>query len=141
MPSPLSIIMKSINTKTEILDQAFIEAEYVPFVVNRSLSYIIDVVLFTHEMSLRSSSMPVWDQYLWYYHIIPKKKRFSRWHKYETPKYLQAVKEYYNYSTAKAMTALSILTDDQCAEIVDLIDKGGIVKCKMIKSLMATESG
>ncbi len=124
MSSPLGVILNSINNKGALLDQEYIEREYKPFVINRSLSYMVDTVLFAHELN-RLPNMPVYDQYLFYYHSLSKKKRFAKWHKAPKDKYLQVVMEYYGYSARKAQTALAILSVDQCKEIAGRIDKGG----------------
>lgn len=124
MSSPLGVILNSINTKGELLDEEYIKEHYSPFVVNRSFSYMVDTVLYAHELN-QLPTMPVYDQYLFYYHALPKKKRFAKWHKPSKDKYLPVVMEYYGYSERKAKAALTILSDDQCKEIAGRIDKGG----------------
>lgn len=124
MSSPLGVILKSINMKGGILDQEFIEKEYAPFVINRSLSYFADAILYAHELD-QLASMPVYDQYLFYYHAIPKHNRFAKWHRPKSDKYLPIVMEYYGYSLEKAKTALAILSETQCKELVKRLDKGG----------------
>ena len=124
MASPLGAILNSINNKGEILDQEFIEKEYKPFVINRSLSNIMDTVLFAHELN-RLPNMPVYDQYKFYYYAIPKKRRFAQWCKPSKDKYLQVVMEYYDYNERKAQSALKLLSESQCEELAKRIDKGG----------------
>jgi len=124
MSSPLGVILKSINTKNELLEREFIEQKYAPFVVNRSLSYFVDCILYAHELD-QLPNMPVYDQYLFYYHAIPKLNRFSEWHRPKSDKYLPIVMEYYGYSEMKAKTALTILSESQCKELAKRIDKGG----------------
>ena len=46
----------------------------------------------------------------------------------ETVENLEAIKEYFNYSNEKAKEALTVLSDDQIAEIKKKLDKGGIQK-------------
>ena len=124
MASPLGTILNSINNKGPLLDREFVEKEYVPFVVNRSLSYFMDCVLFVAEVD-KFPKMPKWDQYLYYYHAIPKCRRFQSWHKPEKDKYLKAVAEAYNYSNEKAVAALKLLDESQCKTIEKSVDKGG----------------
>lgn len=124
MASPISIIMNSLNGKGEILDQEFIEKEYKPFIINRSLSYILDAVLYADELN-KLPNMPVYDQYLFYYYTLSKRKRFARWHRPAKDKYLPVVMEYYGYSERKAQTALTILSESQCKELARRVDKGG----------------
>ncbi len=124
MSSPIGVILNSINGKGELLDREYIEKEYKPFVINRSLSYMQDVVLYSHELN-RLPNMPVYDQYLFYYHALSKRKRFAKWHRPKKDKYLQVVMDYYGYSERKAQTALAILSEDQCKILAGRIDKGG----------------
>ena len=124
MASPIGTILNSINNKGAILDREYIEKEYVPFVINRSLSNVLDTVLFAHELN-RTPNMPVYDQYLFYYHSIAKKRRFAQWHKPSKDKYLTVVMEFYGYNDRKAKAALTILSEAQCKEIAKRVDKGG----------------
>lgn len=124
MASPLGTILNSINNKGEILDREFIEKEYKPFVVNRSLSNMQDTVLYAHELN-QYPNMPVYDQYLFYYHAIPKKRRFAQWCKPSKDKYLKVVMEFYGYNERKAESALAILSEAQCELLAKRIDKGG----------------
>ncbi len=124
MSSPLGVILNSINMKGELLDREYIEKEYTPFVINRSLSYMMDTVLYAHELN-QLPNMPVYDQYLFYYHALSKQKRFARWHKPGKDKYLPIVMEYYGYSDRKAKAALAILSEAQCKELARRVDKGG----------------
>lgn len=124
MSSPLGVILKSINMKGELLDREFIEKEYAPFVINRSLSYFTDCILFVHELD-QLPNMPVYDQYLFYYYAIPKHNRFAKWHRPKSDKYLPIVMEYYGYSPEKAKAALAILSEAQCKELAKRVDKGG----------------
>lgn len=124
MASSLGVILNSINNKGTKLDRDFIESEYVPFVVNRSLSYFVDTALFAAELD-RIPKMDKWDQYLYYYICVPKCRRFQSWHRSENDKYLKAVAEVYNYSYIKAKTALKLLDKSQCVIIEKMVDKGG----------------
>jgi len=127
MASPITVIMNSINGKGELLDREYIEKEYKPFIINRALSYVLDSVLYAHELN-RLPRMPVYDQYLFYYHALSKRKRFARWHKPAKDKYLSVVAEYYGYSDRKAEAALTILSEAQCEDLARRIAKGGKTK-------------
>lgn len=54
--------------------------QYVPFIINRSLSYFNDTVLFANEMN-RHHSLPPKMQYDFYRHAMRPRKRFSKWAK------------------------------------------------------------
>lgn len=125
--SPLTIILNSINKKTELLDKEYIEREYVPFVVNKLMSYFLDTVLYADNMN-KAYNLDKYSQYLYYYHGVRKGNRFSPLHKPDMSKYketLELIKEYYNYSDQKALEALRILTDKNIETIQRKMDKGG----------------
>jgi len=127
MPSPLVIILNSINLKVEKLDREYIEKEYVPFVINRTMSYFLDTVLYAEEMNNHSNT-DKYSQYLFYFYGVKKSKRFAKWQKADWSKYketLDLIKEYYNYSDERALEALVLLTDDNIKIIKERMFKGG----------------
>ena len=124
----LGDFLKSINyTKENVIDEdPLAEKEYVPFVVNRTLSYFIDTAIPANEMNTRHflDNKPQFDYLL---NSIRSKKRFSRWLKPEQEdKNLEAVKEYYGYSFHKASEALKVLSGEQLSYINKRLEKGGI---------------
>ena len=109
------------------------EQEYPPFVVNRTLSYFLDTVLYANEINLRSHS----DSRLQFDYLlnsIRANKRFSRWLKPEENKNIDAIKEYYGYSNQKAKEVLAILSGDQLSFIHEHINKGGLKDGRQKKS-------
>jgi len=107
------------------------ERDYVPFVVNKALSFHKDCVLFANEMNLRPNT----DGLLQYHYLLNRvrgyRRPFQKWHKRETIENLAAIKEYYDYSNDKAKEALSVLSDGQIIEIKKKLNKGGLnVKSK-----------
>lgn len=76
--------LKSINEKTGNMMDISPDAErdYVPFVVNRGLSFSADTILYANEMNCK----PLTDrrmQYDYLYHSVRKRKRFDKWVKPE----------------------------------------------------------
>lgn len=100
-------------------------SSYSPYVINRCLSAHLDTILYANEMNERYNLDPDM-QYKFYLNSIRKKKRFSSWNKQNNLDDLIYVKEYYNYSTSKAIQVLSILTKDQIKFIKTKLDKGGL---------------
>lgn len=115
--------LQSINvTKNDIFQGN--EKGYVPFVVNRSLSYFNDTVLLANEMN-RYHHLDEKLQYHFLLNIVRKRKRFSKWVKPETENDIEVVKEYYGYSNDKARQVLSLLTPEQITTIRNKVNKGG----------------
>ena len=117
--------VKAINdTKQDIMIDDIAEKAYNAFMVNRSLSYFNDTVLFANEMN-RYHHLDNRLQFDFYINIVRKKKRFSKWMKPETVSDVEVVKEYYGYSNEKARSALTLLTSDQINELKKKVFKGG----------------
>jgi len=123
--TPFDFINAINLTKKNLFEDPQAEKDYVPFLVNRGLSYFPDTVLYANEMN-RNSGIPKDWQFFFFLNTIPKKKRFSKWHKKDADsESLTLVKEYFGYSSEKALEALSILSDEQLAMIKEKLYKGG----------------
>lgn len=127
MSSTLTTILNSINKKAELMEPEEIAISYPAFVVNMGMSYFSDTIMFANEMNMHPSC-PGWGQYMFYYHGVTRKSRFSKWYKRGKIKHLDLIKEYYNYGNVKAEEALELLTDDQIAIIQERMYKGGRTK-------------
>lgn len=123
----LTDYLKSINeNKINLMetDDPGWEKNYPSWIVNKCLSGFIDTVMFANEMNTYhdiSNRM----QYDFYINTVRKRKRFSPWEKKEKLDNLDAVKEYYNYSTEKAQAVLKILNSKQIDYIKSKLNRGG----------------
>ena len=118
--------LNSINlTKKNLIDEdASIEKEYPPFIINKCLSGHLDTVLFANEMN-QYHFLPKKMQYDFFLNSVRKKKRFSPWLRQDKIQDLDYVKRYYGFSNEKAKQALKILTNDQLAFIKSKFETGG----------------
>ena len=118
--------LNSINlTKKNLIDEdASIEKEYPPFIINKCLSGHLDTVLFANEMN-QYHFLPKKMQYDFFLNSVRKKKRFSPWLRQDKIQDLDYVKRYYGFSNEKAKQALKILTNEQLAFIKSKFDTGG----------------
>jgi len=120
--------LNSINTtKKDIMVDDIAEKSYIPFMVNRGLSYFPDTILYANEMNL-NHHIDHRLQFDFFINIIKKKKRFSKWAKAIDIENLQLIKEYYGYSNEKAKSVLSLLNNEQIEELKIRIYKGGKYK-------------
>jgi hypothetical protein len=117
----LSKILESINyTKEDAL--ADNDKDYVPFVVNRSLSYFIDTIAYANQMNL----YPHLNKRLQYDYLrnaIRKKRRFSKWAKKAEYDCLEAVCFYYGCSKVKAIEIINLLSQEQKSHIQSEYEK------------------
>ena len=100
---------------------------YEPYLVNKSLSYHNDALMYANEMN-RNFFIDKDMQYNFYINILRKRKRFSSWIKKEKVDDLECIKSYYNYSNEKALQALKILSEVQINFIKKQLDTGGIAR-------------
>ena len=123
--NPFEFINCINESKKDVISQEpDLEKDYSPFMVNRGLSYFYDTVLWANEMNLNHQIPKKW-QFQFLLNSIPRKKRFSKWHKRTEEKTLKLVMEFYNYSSEKAKQALSVLTDEQLKTIEEKLKTGG----------------
>jgi Bacteriophage clamp loader A subunit len=119
-------IIPSIQQTKKVCVTPENERDYVPFVVNKSLSFHSDIAMFANEMN----RMPHLDGLLQYHYLLNTvrayKRPFQKWQKRETVENLEAVKEYFGYSNEKAKDALTILSNTQIEEIKKSLNKGGL---------------
>lgn len=123
--SPFDFINAINYTKEDLIVDDWSEKQYVPYIVNKGLSYGADTVIFANEINSR----PHLDkklQFSFLINTIRPKKRFNKWIKAEKIEAMEVVKEYYGYSTEKARQALSILSNDQIYYLKEKLKKGGI---------------
>ena len=123
---PLKDYLNSINqTKEYLMDEdPGWEKNYPSFVINKCMSQHLDTIMIANEMN----QYPGLDrkmQYDFFINIVRPRKRFSPWGKKQKVKDLELVKEFYGYSTEKAMQAMRILSPDQLEIIRDKLNKGG----------------
>ena len=119
------IIPSILQTKKDVLDN---EKDYKSFLVNRSLSYHIDCLLYANQMNMNH----ILDEKLQYQYFLntirPMKRKFQPWQKASAVKDIDCVKEYFGYSNEKAKEALRLLTDDQITLIKEQLETGGVKK-------------
>ena len=116
--------LNAINhTKVPLLDtdDESIEKGYLPFIVNRCLSYFPDTIFYVNEMNARPDTSKKM-QFDFYLNSLRKRKRFSKWLKREDgTDAFHAVKKYFDYSDSKTREVLRVLTEEQKDEIVKAI--------------------
>lgn len=119
------IIPSILQNKSSVVTEEN-EKDYVPYVVNKALSFHYDCILYANEMN-KHPSLDKLLQYQYYLNTIrPYKRPFQKWHKKESLENLSLIKEYYNVSNDKAKEILGILTDAQIEIVKKKLEKGGI---------------
>ena len=120
---------KTINdTKHNLMDEDLgVEKDYIPFLVNRSLGYFMDTIMYANEMN-RFNSLDYKLQYDFLLNIIRPRKRYSKWLKKSKNDNIDLIKKFYGYSYTKAKDVVDILSEDQIEHIRSKLDTGWLRK-------------
>lgn len=122
------IIPSILQTKECVINTTEDLNDYVPYVVNKALSYHIDCILYANEMNMHGS-LDKDMQYQYLLNTVKSRKRgFKPWMKIVINNDIQCIKDYFGYSDEKAKDVLRMLSGEQIAEIKAKTDKGGIRK-------------
>jgi hypothetical protein len=120
------ILPSILKTKKNALTDPQTVKEYMPFVVNRALSFHVDCIPYVNDMNM----YPGLDKDVQYQYLLntirPMSRKFQKWQKAEVYKDLECVKQYFGYSNEKAKQALRILTEEQLVQIRTTTNTGGI---------------
>lgn len=122
--SPFDFANAINYSKEALIVDDWSEKQYNPFIVNKSLSYGADTVIYANEMNSR----PHLDKLLQFDFLINTvrpRKRYNKWLKAETVDVLATVQEYYGYSIEKARQVLPLLSADQLEQIKNKLNRGG----------------
>lgn len=117
-------ILNAINEHNPSLIAEENEKDYVPYLVNKGLSYGADTIILANEMNSRPHVPPLL-QFHFLINTIRPRKRYNKWLKAEKIEVLELIKEYYGYSNDKARQVLPLLTPSQIEIIKNKLNKGG----------------
>jgi hypothetical protein len=105
-------------------DYEFVLKKYVPFIINKGVSYFPDTIIQANNMNFFCNiDKRMHFDYL--QHSIRKRKRFCKWMKKKDPEDLQVVKDYFGYSNSKAYEVLDILSKEDIDSIKEELNVGG----------------
>lgn len=116
-------------SKDNLIVDDWSEKQYVPYIVNKALSYGADTVIPANEMNAR----PHLDKKLQFQFLINNirpRKRFNKWIKAEKIESIEVIKKYYGYSTEKARQVLPLLDQSLIDTLKQKLEKGGNYNAK-----------
>ncbi len=117
--------VNSINyTKKDLMkDPEVSETSYVPYVVNKALSYFPETIMYANEMNRVQADGKL--QYHYLLNTVRPGKRFAKWVKKDDTESIELVKLFYGYSTEKAQQALTVLSQENLHYIKQKLQRGG----------------
>jgi len=131
----LTEYLNAINHSKESLmatEDESVEKEYVPFVVNRCLSYFPDTIYFVNEVN-KYHMLPKNMQFDFLRLGVRKNKRYSSWIKKQKLDKIDIIKQYFRYSDAKAIQVADLLSEEDLISMQEEMYTGGTQKMKKPK--------
>lgn len=125
-------IVDNIFLKKGLLSEEEIKTSYSPFIINRAMANHQDLIFFAEKMN-ENWQLSASQQYHFYYFMIDRRKRWSKWPKRDKAldDKIKILKEYYGYSTLRARETIPIIDElDLWDTIKDDLNKGGRGKTK-----------
>ena len=122
--SPFDFANAINHSKENLIVDDWSERQYNAWIVNKSMSYGADTVIYANEINAR----PHLDRRLQFDFLINTvrpRKRYNKWLKAETVDVLATVQEYYGYSINKARQVLPLLSDAQLEHMKNKLNRGG----------------
>ena len=101
------------------------EKEYVPFIVNKALSYHMDTLFFANEIN-KYHELSKSAQFQFYLSTLRPRKRFAKWVKRIDPEDVELVCNALNCNVQRAKEALEILTPSDLNALREEQSKGGL---------------
>lgn len=102
------------------------EKEYIPYLINKALSYHRDCIFYANEMNSRSYLGKNMQNDFYLNAVSARKRPFIKWSKQLDDVNVEVVKIFYDCSTRQAREILSLMDDDEIESIKQKIDKGGL---------------
>jgi hypothetical protein len=126
--SPFDFINAILQTKKQLIEDDLTEKEYVPFMVNRGLSYHKDCIMYSNEMNRRHFLDKKLQNDFLLNTVRSQKRPFAKWIKSEKSDDLECIKTIYGFSDTKAKEACRLLSKEQIQQLKELTRTGGLRK-------------
>ena len=126
--NPFDFVKEILQGKKQLIVDDLTEKEYNPFIINRSLSYHKDCVLYANEMNRRHFLDKKLQNDFLLNTVRSQKRPFAKWVKSEKSDDLECIKHVYGFSDSKAREALRLLSKDQIQQLKEQTDTGGLRK-------------
>jgi hypothetical protein len=122
--SPFDIVNQICTTKEDYWDEIE-DKDYVPFMINRSLSYHHDCIMIASIANHMHTAPKRWQYDLLRLSVTPKKKRFSKWAKPEEDKLIELISETYQVNRHRAISIRKFLNEGNINTLKEKTNRGG----------------
>jgi hypothetical protein len=128
MSNPFDYVNSILQNKKNLIVDELTEKDYQPFLVNRSLSYHKDCVLYANEMNRRHFIDKKLQNDFLLNTVRSQKRPFAKWVKSEKSDDLECIKTVYGFSETKAREASRLLSKEQIQQLKEQTQTGGLNK-------------
>ena len=128
MSNPFDYVNAILQNKKELIVDDVTEKAYVPFMVNRSLSYHYDCIAYANEMNRRHFLDKKLQNDFLLNTVRSRKRPFAKWVKTEKSEDIECIKQVYGLSDSKAREALRLLSEEQIQKLKEQTFTGGLGK-------------
>jgi len=128
MSNPFDYVNQILHGKKNLIVDEATEKAYNSFIINRSLSYHYDCVLFANEMNQRHFLDKKLQNLFLINTVRSRKRPFAKWIKSEKSEDIECIKKYFNYSDMRAREVLLLLSEDQIQQLKEKTESGGLRK-------------
>ena len=126
--SPFDYVKEILQGKKQLIVDELTEQEYKPFLVNRSLSYHKDCIMYANEMNMRHHIDKKLQNAFLLNTVRSQKRPFAKWIKSEKSEDIECLKTVYGFSDTKAREAYRVLGKEQIQQLKEKTFTGGLGK-------------
>ena len=126
--NPFDFVKEILQGKKQLIVDDLSEKEYNPFIINRSLSYHKDCVMYANEMNRRHFIDKKLQNDFLLNTVRSQKRPFAKWIKSEKSDDLECIKTVFGFSDTKAREALRLLSKEQIQQLKEQTQTGGLTK-------------
>ena len=126
--NPFDFVNQILYGKKNLIVDEETEKAYAPFLINRSLSYHKDCVMYANEMNRRHFLDKKLQHDFFLNTIRSQKRPFAKWVKPEKSEDIECIKSIFGFSDIKAREALRLLSNEQIQKLKEQTDIGGLGK-------------
>ena len=126
--SPFDYVNAILQNKKQLIVDELTEKEYNSFLVNRSLSYHKDCIMYANEMNMRHFLDKKLQNAFLLNTVRSQKRPFAKWIKSEKSEDIECIKTVYGFSDSKAREAYRVLSKEQIQQLKEKTFTGGLGK-------------
>ena len=116
-PTPFTFVAEINGKKNTAIFTPETAAQYVPFVINRSLSYFVDTVLAANEMNIHHD-LPKDLQFKYLCGAVSSRSRFGKWATPTVDKNAPIVARHFGCGMGEAADIIATISRDELHEIL-----------------------